>query len=65
MPDLLRLLPPQIEDLHHKRVDTWVRDFPGATHALDVYKQKRVDKRKVFHANYTRLRTMEAVGITD
>jgi hypothetical protein len=42
-------------------VDTWVRDFPGATHALDVYRHKRVDKRKVFHANYTRLRTMQDV----
>ncbi len=38
-----------------------MRDFPGATHALDVYRHKRVDKRKVFHANYTRLRTMQDV----
>jgi hypothetical protein len=28
---------------------------------LDVYKQKRVDKRKVFASNYTRLRGLEEV----
>jgi hypothetical protein len=37
----------RIEDLFERRVDTWIRDFPGATHVLDVYKGKRVDKRKV------------------
>jgi hypothetical protein len=36
----------RIEDLLERRVDTWIRDFPGATHVLDVYKGKRVDKRK-------------------
>ena len=36
--------------------DTWIRDFTGATHVLDVYRQKRVDKRKVFASNYTQLR---------
>jgi hypothetical protein len=37
----------QIDDLYERRIDTWIRDFVGATHVLDVYRQKRVDKRKV------------------
>lgn len=46
----------KIEDLSIQRVDTWIQEFSGATHVLDVYRQKRVDKRKVFATNYTRLR---------
>mmetsp|Transcript_19110 Transcript_19110/g.49641 ORF Transcript_19110/g.49641 Transcript_19110/m.49641 type:complete len:957 (-) Transcript_19110:1046-3916(-) len=45
-----------VNDLYERRVDTWIRDFSGATHVLDVYRQKRVDKRKVFTSNYTRLK---------
>ena len=48
--------PAQIDDLYERRVDTWIRDFAGASHVLDVYRQKRVDKRKVFASNYTHLR---------
>lgn len=48
----------QIDDLYERRVDTWIRDYAGATHVLDVYRQKRVDKRKVFTSNYTRLREL-------
>ena len=47
-----------------------IRDFSGATHVLDVYRQKRVDKRKVFASNYTHLRGLsteaaeaDAVGL--
>lgn len=36
-----------MRDLHERRVDTWVRDFTGATHVLDVYRLQRVDKCKV------------------
>jgi len=49
----------RIDDLQERRVDTWIRDFPSATHVLDVYTQRRVDKRKVFHAKYTRMKHME------
>ncbi|EFJ50616.1 hypothetical protein VOLCADRAFT_116796 [Volvox carteri f. nagariensis] len=49
----------KIDDLHERRVDTWIRDYAGATHLLDVYRQKRVDKRKVFATNYTRLRGLD------
>ncbi|KAG2452631.1 hypothetical protein HYH02_002865 [Chlamydomonas schloesseri] len=49
----------KIDDLHERRVDTWIRDYAGATHLLDVYRCKRVDKRKVFATNYTRLRGLE------
>ncbi|GLC44187.1 hypothetical protein PLESTM_001565000 [Pleodorina starrii] len=52
----------KIDDLHERRVDTWIRDYAGATHLLDVYRQKRVDKRKVFATNYTRLRGLEVGG---
>eukprot|EP00201_Polytomella_parva_P015858 CAMPEP_0175065646 /NCGR_PEP_ID=MMETSP0052_2-20121109/16053_1 /TAXON_ID=51329 ORGANISM="Polytomella parva, Strain SAG 63-3" /NCGR_SAMPLE_ID=MMETSP0052_2 /ASSEMBLY_ACC=CAM_ASM_000194 /LENGTH=264 /DNA_ID=CAMNT_0016332229 /DNA_START=136 /DNA_END=926 /DNA_ORIENTATION=+ len=31
----------RIDDLYERRVDTWIRDFAGATHVLDVYRQKR------------------------
>jgi hypothetical protein len=55
----------RIEDLLERRVDTWIRDFPGATHVLDVYKGKRVDKRKVFASNYTRLRALDALDDID
>jgi hypothetical protein len=51
----------RIEDLFERRVDTWIRDFPGATHVLDVYNNKRVDKRKVFASSYTRLRALDAL----
>ncbi|KAL6760230.1 hypothetical protein V8C86DRAFT_1786336, partial [Haematococcus lacustris] len=54
--DLLHAIIKQIEDLSIQRVDTWIQEFSGATHVLDVYRQKRVDKRKVFATNYTRLR---------
>jgi hypothetical protein len=53
------------DDLFERRVETWVRDFPGATHILDVYKNKRVDKRKVFASNYTRLRAMDMLDAYD
>ncbi|CAD7697834.1 unnamed protein product [Ostreobium quekettii] len=48
-----------IKDLNDRRVDTWIRDYPAASHVLDVYTHKRVDKRKVFASNYTRLRLMD------
>ena len=34
-------------DLSMRRADTVVRDLPGASHLLDLYTCKRVDKRKV------------------
>jgi len=51
----------RIEDLFERRVDTWIRDFPGASHVLDVYNNKRVDKRKVFASSYTRLKALDAL----
>lgn len=50
------------KDLQERRVDTWIRDFVGATHVLDVYRQKRVDKRKVFASHYTKPRVLEAIN---
>ena len=32
---------------------------------LDVYRQKRVDKRKVFASNYTQLRGLNSEVVTD
>lgn len=34
-------------DLGHMRLETAMRDLHAATHLLDVYSNKRVDKRKV------------------
>lgn len=47
------------EDLQMRKLDTWIRDLPAALHVLDIYTQKRVDKRKVFHSNYHRMRQFE------
>lgn len=55
----------KLDDLFDRRVETWIRDFAGATHILDVYKNKRVDKRKVFASSYTRLRAMQAIEAYD
>eukprot|EP00798_Chlamydomonas_sp_ICE-L_P031814 gene31814-7016_t len=49
----------KVRDFKERRVDTWIRDFAGATHVLDVYRSKRVDKRKVFASNYLRLKGMD------
>lgn len=38
----------QIQDLYERRVDAWIMDYPDATHVLDVYRGKRIDKRHVF-----------------
>lgn len=42
-------------------MDTWIRDYPAATHVLDVYTSKRVDKRKVFVSNYMRIKFIEEI----
>eukprot|EP00882_Tetradesmus_deserticola_P013019 GHRQ01013804.1.p1 GENE.GHRQ01013804.1~~GHRQ01013804.1.p1 ORF type:complete len:227 (+),score=22.07 GHRQ01013804.1:87-767(+) len=55
----------KLEDLFERRVETWIRDFAGATHILDVYRAKRVDKRKVFTSSYTRLRAMDVLDAYD
>jgi len=34
------------QDMRVRRTDTFMRDLPGATHLLDLYSRKRVDKRK-------------------
>lgn len=52
-------------DLAERRVETWVRDFPGASHVLDVYRNKRVDKRSLFSSAYTRLRAMDPLDAYD
>eukprot|EP00210_Caulerpa_lentillifera_P008045 g7682.t1 len=51
----------RIDDLQMRKLDTWIRDFPAALHVLDIYTQKRVDKRKVFHSNYHRMKHLEHV----
>ena len=52
----------RISDLNERRVDTWIRDFAGATHVLDVYRNKRVDKRKVFASAYQSLSEIRAMA---
>lgn len=53
----------RIDDLQVRKLDTWIRDFPSALHVLDIYTQKRVDKRKVFHSNYHRMKHLEDVNL--
>lgn len=48
-----------VHDLQDRRFDVWITDFPGATHLLDVYCNKRVDKRKAFPSQYARLEQLE------
>lgn len=50
----------QVEDLQSRRLSTWLRDFVGATHILDVDTRQRVDKRKVFSSPYVRLKALQA-----
>lgn len=57
--ELLMFVPLQIDDLLERRVDRWIRDFTTATHVLDVYVQKRVDKRKVFACQYMRIQDLQ------
>ena len=46
-------------DLMERRVDLWINNFPGATHLVDVYSGRRVDKRKAFPSQYTRLQHLQ------
>jgi hypothetical protein len=48
-----------VRDLLERRVDLWINNFPGATHLLDVYSNRRVDKRRAFPSQYTRLQHLQ------
>ena len=48
-----------VHDLLERRVDLWINNFPGATHLLDVYSNRRVDKRRAFPSQYTRLQHLQ------
>jgi hypothetical protein len=50
-----------VSDLLERRVDVWINNFPGATHLLDVYSNRRVDKRRAFPSQYTRLQHLQEV----
>lgn len=54
------------EDLMARRVETWLRDLEGATHVLDVYRNKLVDKRVLLGLDkFTRLRAMDPLAAYD
>lgn len=56
----------QADDLMERRVETWLRDLQAATHLLDVYRNKRVDKRVLLGLNkFTRLRAMDRLDAYD
>ncbi|KAJ9532288.1 hypothetical protein QJQ45_010408 [Haematococcus lacustris] len=59
--DVLHVLikPQELGD--RSRVATMLRDLPGATHLLDVYTSKRIDKRKVFPSSYMHLRQLQTL----
>jgi hypothetical protein len=44
--------------LRQRRVDSWLRGLPGASHVLDVYSGARVDKRQVLESDYVRLQAI-------
>jgi hypothetical protein len=55
-----------IEDLMERRVETWLRDVQGATHVLDVYRNKRTDKGSLLGLDrFTRLRAMDPLDAYD
>lgn len=56
----------KMEDLMERRVETWLRDMQAATHLLDVYRNKLLDKRVVLGLDkFTRLRAMDPLDAYD
>jgi hypothetical protein len=54
------------EDVSERRVETWLRDLQGATHVLDVYRNKRTDKSSLLGLDrFTRLRAMDPLAAYD
>lgn len=54
------------EDLMERRAETWLRDMEAATHVLDVYRNKLVDKRVLLGLDkFTRLRAMDPLVAYD
>lgn len=54
------------DDLSERRLETWLRDLAGATHVLDVYRNKLHDKRALLGLNnFTRLRAMDPLDAYD
>ena len=52
------------QDLMERRVDLWINNFPGATHLVDVCSGRRVDKRRAFPSQYTRLQHLQELQST-
>lgn len=48
-----------LEQLAERRLEAWLRDLSDATHVLDVYTNRRVDKRRVCSSSVARLRAMD------
>jgi len=56
----------KMDDLMERRVETWLRDLQSATHVLDVYRNKLVDKHTLLGMNkFTRLRAMDPLDAYD
>ena len=54
------------EDLMERRVETWLRDMEAATHVLDAYRNRLVDKRVLLGLDkFTRLRAMDPLAAYD
>jgi hypothetical protein len=54
------------EDLMERRVETWLRDMQAATHVLDVYRNRLLDKQALLGLNkFTRLRAMDPLDAYD
>jgi hypothetical protein len=49
------------DDLVEHCVDHWINQFPGATHLVDAYSGRRLDKRRAFPSQYTRLKHLQDI----
>jgi hypothetical protein len=50
----------QKDDLHGRRICTWIRDFPYAKMLLDIYTGNVVSKKDVCMPDYVRLASVDA-----
>jgi hypothetical protein len=65
-PDGMLLAVLSVDDLQQRRLETWLRDLGAATHVLDVYRNRRTDKRVVLGSHkFTRLRVMDPLDAYD
>jgi len=48
-----------VDDLQSRSVDALILGLPHASHVLDVYANRRVDKRHILASGYMRVRNLQ------